>query len=118
VDWLSRAEENRSAYLDEPRDTFRFKLSGYAALTALLLETVDGGHVACIPKELPWLFVSGSKDPVGEMGAGVERSVLRMREAGVHRVDEHLFADDRHEILNEVDRDEVFSYIAAWMEER
>ncbi len=115
VDWLSRATENRDAYLDEPRDTFRFKLSGYATLTEVCLEAADPRRLARIPRGLPWLFVSGQGDPVGEMGAGVDRVVARMRDAGVRQVDEHLFADDRHEILNEVDRDEVFAYIAGWM---
>jgi alpha-beta hydrolase superfamily lysophospholipase len=29
-----------------------------------------------------------------------------------------LFPGDRHEILNETDRDDVFSYISGWLEER
>src|SRR5699024_11573725 len=43
---------------------------------------------ACPPADLPVLLLSGKQDPVGDMGAGVERLAKYYRAAGV-RSEEH-----------------------------
>ena len=45
------------------------------------------------PKNLPLLFVSGDKDPVGENGAGVKRAAELYEKAGVCDVTVRLFMD-------------------------
>jgi len=48
----------------------------------------------------------------------VERSFRMFRDAGVADVTMKLYPDDRHELLNETDRDRVFEDILGWMEAR
>ena len=64
------------------------------------------------------LFVAGKEDPVGNYGKGVETVYSRYKAAGYQNVEMKLYAEDRHEILNEVDRDVVFKDILAWLENR
>ena len=40
------------------------------------------------------------------------------RDAGIKDVSLKLCENDRHEVLNEQDRQQVYEYIWSWMEER
>jgi alpha-beta hydrolase superfamily lysophospholipase len=76
----------------------------------------DKNLLACIPKDLPVFFVAGEEDPVGDFGKGVRRAARMVREAGVRNVSVKLYPEDRHEILNELDRQQVYEDLARWME--
>ncbi len=47
------------------------------------------------------------RDPVGGMSAGVQRLMAVWAKAGLTRVSHRFYADARHELVNEVNRDEV-----------
>ena len=68
-----------------------------------------------MPKELPLLLVSGEEDPVGDLGEGVKRVYRMFREAGIRDVTCRLYPGDRHEILNETDRKQVYADIGKWL---
>ena len=72
--------------------------------------------VYMIPKGLPVLFVSGADDPVGEFGKGVRKIYEKYRAAGIRDVTLRLYTGDRHEILNETDRDQVYKDLLGWFE--
>lgn len=65
--------------------------------------------------ELPMLFVSGDKDPVGNYGNGVKSAVDYYKNAGVKNIDMKLYPDARHEILNEINKDEVYNDLLNWI---
>ena len=67
------------------------------------------------PKELPMFFVAGSEDPVGAHGKGVETVYQRYLEKGAKDAKIKLYADDRHEILNELDKDVVYEDLLKWI---
>ncbi len=62
---------------------------------------------------MPILIFSGEVDPVGlnlsELANGYEK-------VGIERVAVKLYRDGRHEMLNEINRDEVFADVAAWLD--
>ena len=60
----------------------------------------------------------GDHDPVGDHGKGVKRVAELYRESGHTDVTLRLFENDRHEILNEDDRDEVMKTILDFIEEK
>ena len=64
---------------------------------------------------LPILFVAGGDDPVGSYGKGVQQTAEKFRQVGVQDVTCKLFPLCRHEILNELNRQEIFGYIYNWM---
>ena len=68
-----------------------------------------------IPKKLPVLILSGSDDPVGEYGKGVQRTYESLRNAGLENVGMKLYQGARHELLNETNRAEVMSDINRWL---
>lgn len=113
--WLSRNEENVKAYYSDPLCGFPFTLNGFYGLFQTVHFVCAQKNVNKVPAKLPVLFVSGQNDPVGDLGKGVERSFRMFRDAGVADVTMKLYPDDRHELLNETDRDRVFEDILGWM---
>ena len=71
-----------------------------------------------VPKDLPLLFLAGDADPVGEQGAGVKRAVKSLLDAGVKNIEVKLYPSARHELLVELNREEVFADIGDWLERR
>lgn len=117
-DWLSRDEENKRRYAADPFCTFIFTADGFYTLFSMLSRVSDKRWPATLPSTLPVLMVSGDDDPVGSYGRGVEKIYRRLLAAGMKDVTLKLYPDDRHEILNEVDRDKVMADILAWLDAR
>ena len=67
-----------------------------------------------VPADLPILIISGALDPIGMNGKGVisvsDNLVLAGKDPTVI-----LYPGDRHEILNEDDRDRVYNDVLSWL---
>ena len=116
ADWISANKDNVVAYLADEKSGFSFGAGGYATLTALTKEACSPATFRAIPHELPLLFIAGAEDPVGSMGEGVRKVANMAREAGVRDVEVKIYEGMRHEILNEVDRMQVYNDVAAWLD--
>ncbi len=113
--WICRDEAVVAAYDADP-------LCGLTPSSGLIREMMRGIRLITDPSkqkrmdpELPVLFISGEEDPVGEYGAGVRRALESFRKAGMKRAELKLYPGDRHELLNEPDRDAVCGDILAWL---
>ncbi len=115
--WLTKDEEIVKKYYENPLCTFLFTLNAFEALLSTVLFTNQKRNIAAIPTELPILLVSGEEDPVGAMGKGVKKVYEKYVKAGITDVSCKLFENDRHEILNETDRADVYAYIRDWLEQ-
>ena len=113
--WLTKDEEIVESYYREPKCTFSFTLNGYMGLYEAVYYDNQMENIEKIPKTLPLFLVSGADDPVGDCGEGVKRVYHQFTEAKIEDVTWKLYPDDRHEILNETDRDQVYRDILAWM---
>ena len=63
-------------------------------------------------------FVAGDEDPVGNCGKGVKTVFERYKKLGYQDVEIKLYEGDRHEILNEDDKDVVYQDILGWIQEK
>ena len=115
-DWLTRNDEIVNWYVHEPRCTFIFTTNGYYNLFSTIGEIIDKDNVAKMPKELPVLITSGAEDPVGNFGKDPKAVADMFKEAGMKDVTLKLYENDRHEILNELDKDTVYDDIYKWLE--
>lgn len=116
--WLTKDEDIVKAYYSDPKCTFTFSVNAYTALFDTIMFDNRLRNINKIPKNLPLLFVSGNEDPVGNSGRGVKRVHNRYKRVGIKDVTLKLYENDRHEILNEIDRDEVYNDILEWLEDR
>ena len=116
MDWLSRDEEAVDRYRSDPRTQFVFTVNAYEQMFAGLKYLSDSKNLARMPKDLPVLFAAGEEDPVGNFGLGVKKTAVAFRAAGMKNVACRLYPNDRHEILNERNRREVYQDMLGWME--
>ena len=68
-------------------------------------------------KSLPILITSGSVDPVGGKKA-CEKLNAQYKRCGIDDVTLKLWENDRHEILNELDKSDVYQYIYNWLKSK
>lgn len=114
-DWLSRNEDNVRKYIKDPMCGFTFTVNGFQTLFKLIYNLHDKGKLSKMPKNLPVFFLSGADDPVGDYGRSVESVYQSFKEIGMENVQMKLYPEDRHEILNEVDKEDVYWDIYRWI---
>ena len=116
--WLTKDTEIVRFYYSEPRCTFKFTLKAYYDFLKTVYYVNRKENVEKIPKDLPILMVAGDCDPVGEFGKAVKRVYEMYKADGINDVTLKLYENDRHEILNETDKERVFDDIFNWCEGR
>lgn len=116
-DWVTSDKEIRDAYEKDPLTSFTFTVNGYYHMFEGMKVLETKGSVEKIPVDLPVFFVAGQDDPVGNFGKGVARIYKKYKDAGIKKVDMKLYPGDRHEILNETDRAQVYEDLYCWFEE-
>ncbi len=114
-DWLSRDEAVVDAYRADKRTRFMFTLQGYYTMFKVLLFISRRSNYGRTPADLPVFFIAGQEDPVGNYGSGPKRAAAHLQEAGVRDVTCRLYPQDRHEVLNELDRDVVYADTLQWI---
>ncbi len=114
--WLSKNTQSVEKYYHDKYCTFTFSLNAYKGLVEATKFACSNACANRIRKTLPLLFVSGEADPVGNLGAGTTAAADAVKKAGVKDVTLKLYKGDRHEILNELDRQQVFEDIYRWFE--
>lgn len=114
-DWLSRHEAEVDKYIDDPLCGGVSSNRLWFDLLGGLLEISDPEAIERIPASLPILITGGELDPVGGKAA-LSKLADRYRETGHSNVTLKLYAEGRHEMLNEINRDEVTADIVAWID--
>lgn len=97
---------------------FVFTLSGYADLMKLISRVSGEKWARRVPVELPVYLFSGSCDPVGGMGKGVREVTGLLQQSGLQHLKMKLYPEGRHEMLNELCRQEVYADILEWLDRR
>ena len=117
-DWISSDPDAVDKYIADPDcggiatvGLFRDMMGGIKFIT-------DPANIAQMNKELPVLFIAGWDDPVGENSKGVKRAYKAFIDAGMKYVHIKLYPGDRHELLNEKNKDEVMNDILGWIEKK
>lgn len=117
-DWLSRDEAQVDKYIADP-------LCGFVPTVSLFRDMMGGikfitnqKNINTMSRTQPVYFMSGDCDPVGDNGKGVERAYKAFCDAGLHDVMIRLYPGGRHEMLNEVNKYDVFQDILNWLEEK
>lgn len=113
-DWITRDEEQIEKCQKDPKCGFNFTTNGYLNLLKGSYYLSKQNHINKTV-DLPMLFISGDKDPVGGMSKGVIRVTNMLQKAGLKQVEIRLFKDARHELLNELNRDEVCYVVLNWL---
>jgi alpha-beta hydrolase superfamily lysophospholipase len=114
-DWLSRDPEQVDAYVDDPYCGFICTSQFFVDLLTGLDFINNRKRQLGMRMDLPVLIASGTMDPVGGFGKGVQKVYDQFKKLGMQDVTLELFEHARHEILNETNREEVEQVIESWM---
>jgi alpha-beta hydrolase superfamily lysophospholipase len=116
VDWLSRDTQEVDKYRQDPR-------CGFALTSQAWLDFLEGKrnlgsrpHLERIPRTLPIHVIAGTRDAVGENGAGVMRLLKACESAGL-TVSSSFYEGARHELVNETNRDVVTCDVIEWIQQ-
>ena len=115
-DWLTRDSKIVDTYVADP-------LCGFVPSAGLARDMMTGlayiqnpENLDSMKKDLPVYFIAGGDDPVGNYGAGVRKAEEEFRKHGMEHVELKIYPLCRHEILNEINRQEVYEDILSWIE--
>ena len=118
ADWVTSDNERLDAYVADPLCSFRFTVNAYYHMFGAMLNMEKKESVFMILKTLPILMAAGTEDPVGGYGKGVRKIYEKYKAAGIRDVTLRLYAGDRHELLNEKDRQQVYHDMSEWLESK
>ena len=116
MDWLSRDEAEVDRYVADP-------LCGGPFTCGLWLDFLGGLYalgsdhaITRIPADLPILITGGGADPVGG-DKGMTRLAMHYMQTLHQRVKLKIYPDGRHEMLNEINREDVMSDWLDWIDQ-
>lgn len=115
ADWLTKDADRVEAYLKDSSCGFVFTVNGFQTLFELIWRLYKKENLENMPKDLPILFASGTDDPVGDYFEGVQRAIESFKVVGMKDITVKKYETDRHELLNETDRDTVTQDIYNWL---
>tara|TARA_B100000809_G_scaffold97360_1_gene95896 strand:- start:21838 stop:22773 length:936 start_codon:yes stop_codon:yes gene_type:complete len=118
VDWISSDENQVDLFEADPLRIEDFSLSVFLDLLKGSKKVNQVSTFKSTPKNLPLFIFSGDKDPVGEMGKGVEKVTNKYQKAGINDITLKLYKGGRHEMLNEVNKNEVEQDVINWLSEK
>ncbi len=114
-DWLTRDAKIVDTYIAD-------SLCGFTVSCGLLRDMMQGisfieqpKNLEAMRKDLPVFFIAGGDDPVGSYGKGVRQAVKAFQKAGMRDVSCKIYPLGRHEILNEINRKEVYGDVHQWL---
>lgn len=107
ADWLSKDHAQVDKYVADERCGFVCTASFYYYFFKGIKDAFNPAHIKMIPKAIPVYVFSGDKDPVGLEGKGFRTLIENWKAAGVKDISYQLYKDGRHEMMNEVNREEV-----------
>lgn len=113
-DWLSTDNALVDRYIADKYCGFLFTAVGYRDLFTILDRVSGKKWYNEMYNKTPILLTAGEEDPVGLYGKGIRQIYNDLKLAGKEEVDIKLYPGMRHEILNEIGKEQVYEDIAAW----
>jgi alpha-beta hydrolase superfamily lysophospholipase len=115
-EWLSRDPQQVDLYVDDPYCGGVFTAGFFFDFFTGLKEMFQTANTLKVPKDLPIYIFSGEMDPVGgKNGKMVRKTSEIYKKVGVKDVELKLYADARHEMLNEINKEDVYQDVIQWL---
>lgn len=114
-DWVSRDIKEVDKFIADDLCGYKYTVSGMKALFLTLKAVSTRRWYNSVPLSMPILLLSGSMDPIGDYSKGVNEVYKTLKKTGHKHVTQKLYEGARHEILNEINRQEVYEDIINWL---
>lgn len=113
--WINSDVKKVKEYNDDEKSGFIFTANGFLNLFILLRDTYSKKGWVFANPNLEILFIAGEKDPVIINESAWLNSMTFLREIGYQNIEHILYPNDRHEILNEINKEEVYMDIYKFL---
>ena len=113
--WLSRDENEVKKYEEDKFCGSVFTVNYFYYMFKGLKDLYARGVFNRIPEALPIYLMSGADDPVGSYGKCVKKLFRKYRDANIKDLELKIYPGGRHEMLNEINREEVYNNILNWL---
>lgn len=110
-EWISYNKENVENYNKDPLCNFHFTNAGYLTLFEMERDLHQFKAYKVKNKDLKILFVSGEDDNVTGGKKGLKDSIDTLKKVGYKNIENIVYPNMRHEILQEEEKDKVIKDI-------
>jgi alpha-beta hydrolase superfamily lysophospholipase len=117
-DWLSRDPNEVDAYVADPLCGFELTPQSVQSVFELTAGATTDPRLSQVRKEMPVLVLSGEVDPVVGPGQGFAEALVNRYGAAGLTVDHRVSPGGRHELFNDICRDETTGDLIAWLDRR
>lgn len=115
-DWLSRDEAEVDAYRNDPLCGFTAPDQTMASVFQLGVGATHDPRLAGVRADLPIYVISGEVDPVAGPGQAFARALIESYQAaGMTAIIHVVYPGGRHEMFNEINREQVEDDLIAWL---
>jgi alpha-beta hydrolase superfamily lysophospholipase len=117
-DWLSRDSKQVDSYIADPLCGGTLSTQSWVDFLDALTSLFSAASLRALDANKPLLLMSGDRDPVGDQGKSTRALHRQLQRAGLKDLEIELYAGARHEIFNELNRDEVQAKLLKWLDRR
>lgn len=114
-DWLTRDKAEVDKYINDDHCGFIAPNILYFYFFDFLVNLWNRNNMQNIDKHLPIYILSGDKDPVGNYGLAIQNLYNLYSDIGIKNIQLKIYNEGRHEMLNELNRVEVYNDIYLWI---
>lgn len=116
-DWLNRDEKEVEKVLNDEYRQFILTVNRSLGIFEFSNYVGKRENIKKIKKDLPILLISGGKDPLGNFGKDIEKLDGIMKSEGLN-ITVRIYDGSRHELLHELNKEEVMNDILKWIESK
>ena len=114
-EWLSRDPDEVRNYVEDDKCGFILTIGSLEDMFRGGVLAQDPESIRKIPVELPMYIFSGDEDPLHGERRDLHRMVSAYRDGGVQKIDCRFYNGGRHEMLNEINKEEVVADLIDWL---
>lgn len=116
--WLSRDPKVVENFLKDPHCGFSYTPKFYYNFLDFLSKLYEENSFNFVNRNTPILIISGESDPIGLYGVGVKSLYHFYFNLGFKNISLKLYKNCRHEILNELNKHDVYKDILFWLNKK
>ena len=113
-DWISSDNLNVDNYVNDPLCGYPVTIGLWNDLSKGMFNVFKKSRYVQLNKKMPIYIISGTRDPVGENGNGVQR-LYDFLNSIYKNVDIDLINDARHEVFSETDKENTYNKLLKFI---
>ena len=115
LDFINRDEKEVEKYIADPLNGNTMTIEYGIQMSVAILLVREDVVFENTPNDLKILLASGTDDPLSNGGKDIETIAEKYKANGIKDVTVKLYKDARHEIVNEINKEEVMTDMIEWL---